>query len=156
MVFYKAERNGIDKPDGQPFGKAVHVIEPVVAVHGGDSRDACLPCCSQREYVGFCAVRVYYVIISFSDDFLYLADVTEYIGRFDHCDIDAQCFRIVSEYTGAEADELHFHMTRQFPEQIEHVRFCSAYIAAAYYVDNPHTDLHGPTAAFLRQSVLDP
>ena len=152
MVLYETKGDGVDESDGQHFRQAVHVIEPVIAVHGCDSRNACLPGCGQRENVGFCAVRVHYIIVAFSDDLFYLADVAENIGGFDHSDIDSQCPRVIRKNAGAEADELYFHMARQFPEQIEHMSVCSANITAADYVNYPHTYLHGLTAAFLRQS----
>src|SRR5690554_6635964 len=82
--------------------------------------------------------------------------MSEYVGGFDHCDIDAQSPCIISKNTGAEADELYFHMPRQFPEQIEHMCFCSSYITAVDYVNYLHIYLHRRTAAFLRQSVSYP
>ncbi len=110
MVFNEAKRDGIDQPDGQPFRKAVHVIEPVIAVDGGNSRYIGLPGGSQRKYVGLGAMRMDYVIVAFLYDFPYFMDVAEYIGRFDHGHIYAQGFRVVGKNTGAEADEFYLDM----------------------------------------------
>jgi hypothetical protein len=133
--------HGVDEAIGKPFGQAVQIIEPWVAVDGGDKRNARESAQDEPDEIALRAVRVQQIARPLADDAQGAPDLHREQLPGDAVGVDAHGGGFIMEGTVPEADQGHVKIRAQCLDQGQHMAFRAAFVAAADEMDYPHVNL---------------
>ena len=118
--------------------RPAHVVQAVVAVDGGHHRGLQVLFYQVSHQVAPGAVAVDDVHLLAGQQALKLLQAHHRVAGLDHLDGNAHFLRVVGELAPAKAEELGVDGLVQLLEQVEHMGFGAAGVAAADQMDNAH------------------
>ena len=134
-----AQRDLVDVAVGQRGQRAAEIVEPVVAVDGGDDGDARLPLHERTDHVRAGAVAVQQLAVVVPDDGKDALAHRHGVAAFNDGRRDAETAGLLGERSLHKADQVDILRAVQALQQGKNVRFRAADVAAGDQMDEFHT-----------------